>query len=248
MERKEHWMMTRARARIQWAALTLSLGAGAAALAQTGKTLIVNGQIASHDVRLIEGRPYVPVADVAKALGQTVVTRAGGYEITAAGGANQIQGLQGKIGDTLFDGKWRFQVLAVEPVDSYTLQNKVTTDYAVYHNLADLTDGVFKPKAGQQLMVARCRLKNGLKGENQALWWASSDTHTALADDRGESYPPIAIDAPEAGPFQSKPLLPGAGIDLAALFAVPEGTQLKDLVFTLRTISEKGKDVRVSLR
>jgi hypothetical protein len=240
--------MASGRTPMRLAALTLALGAGAAALAQTGKTLIVNGQVASHDVRLIEGRPYVPVADVAKALGQTVVARGGGYEITAAGGANQVQGLQGKIGDTLFDGKWRFQVLAVEPVDSYMLQNQVTTDYSVYRNLAELTDGVFKPKAGQQLIIARCRLKNGLKNQNQALWWANSDTHTALADDRGESYPPIAVDAPEGGPFQSKPLLPGAGLDLAVLFAVPQGTQLKDLVFTLRTISEKGKDVRVSVR
>jgi hypothetical protein len=203
--------------------------------------------VASHDVRLIDGRPYVPVADVARALGQSVVTRAGGYEIAAAGGANQIQGLQGKIGDTLFDGKWRFQVLAVEPVDSYPLKNKVNTDYSVFQSTAELTDGVFRPKAGQQLIVARCRVKNGLKDQNQALWWANVDTHTALADDRGESYPPIAVDAPEGGPFQGKPLLPGAGMDLAVLFAVPEGTKLKDMVFTLRTISDKGKDVRVSL-
>jgi hypothetical protein len=240
--------MFRGRTSMKLTGLTLALGVGAAALAQSGKTLIVNGQVASRDVRLIDGRPYVPLADVARALGQTVVTRAGGYEITATGGANQIQGLQGKIGDTLFDGKWRFQVLGVEPVAAYTLRNKLTTDYAVYHNLAELTDGEFRPKAGQQLIVARCRLKNGLKDQNQALWWPNTDTHTALADDRGESYPPIAVDAPEGAPFQSKPLLPGAGIDLAVLFAVPEGTQLKDLVFTLRTISEKGKDVRVSLR
>jgi hypothetical protein len=226
---------------------SLVLGLGAAALAQAGKTLIINGQVASRDVRLIGGHPYVPVADVAKALGRSVVTRAGGYEITAAGGANQIQGLQGKIGDTLFDGRWRFQVLAVEPVDSYTLRNKVDTDYSVYRNVAELTDGVFRPKEGQQLIVARCRLKNGLKSQNQALWWYNNDTHTALADDRGESYPPVVVDAPQGGPFQSKSLLPGAGMDLAVLFAVPEGTKLKDMVFTLRTISEKGKDVRVSL-
>jgi len=230
------------------AGVALTLGVTAAAFAQAGRSLILNGAVVSRDVRLIGGRPFVPVADVARALGQTVVTRSGGYEITAAGGANQIRGLQGKIGDTLFDGKWRFQVLAGEPVDSYQLRNHVTTDYAAYRTAAELTDDVFRPRAGQQLIVARCRLKNGLKNQNQALWWASSDTHSALADDRGESYPPIAVDAPEGTPFQSKPLLPGAGIDLAVLFAVPEGTRLKDLVFTLRTISDKGNDVRVSLR
>src|SRR5689334_457235 len=110
----------------------LAVGVGAtAALAQAGRTLILNGEVASRDVRVIDGRPYVPVADVAKALGQTVVTRGGGWEITAAGGANQIQGLQGKIGDTLFDGRWRFQVVAVEPVDSYMLKNHVDLDYGL---------------------------------------------------------------------------------------------------------------------
>ena len=77
--------MVRRRTPIRVGALVL--GVGAAALAQSGKSLILNGQVASHDVRLIDGRPYVPLADVARALGQTVVTRAGGYEITSAGGA-----------------------------------------------------------------------------------------------------------------------------------------------------------------
>src|SRR5438270_4390869 len=36
--------------------------------------------------------------------------------------------------------------------------------------------------------------------ENQALWRPNSDTHTALTDDQGQSYPPIAYDMPESGP------------------------------------------------
>src|SRR3954470_22446907 len=123
-------MIVRGSRRGKLAGVALTLGVTAAAFAQAGRSLILNGAVVSRDVRLIGGRPFVPVADVAQALGQTVVTRAGGYEITAAGGANQIRGLQGKIGDTLFDGKWRFQVLAVEPIDSYRLHNHVTTDYA----------------------------------------------------------------------------------------------------------------------
>jgi hypothetical protein len=225
------------------ALLSISIGA---VLAQTERTLILNGKVASHDIRVIEGRPYVPVADVAYALGQTVVKRSGGYEITTAGGANQVQGLQGKIGDVLFDGKWRFEVLRVDRVESYAMKNKATNDYAIYNSTAEFSDGVFRPKQGQSLVAIACRVKNGLR-ENQSLWRPNSDTHTALADDQGQSYPPIAYDMPESGPFQSKALLPGAAMEFTVLFTVSEGTTLKDLVFTLRTISSPGHDVRVSL-
>jgi hypothetical protein len=224
----------------------LALGVGAAALAQAGRTLILNGQVASRDVRVIGGRPYVPLADIARALGQNVVPTPGGYEITAAGGANQVEGMRGKIGDVLFDGKWRFQVLDVKEMDSYAMKNRATNDYGIYNSTAEFSDGVFRPKAGNSLIVIRCRLKNGVK-QNQALWRPNSDTHTALTDDQGLSYPPIAYDIPEGRPFEGKELLPGAAMDFAVLFTVPQGTRLKDLVFTLRTISNKGHDVRVSL-
>ena len=56
----------------------------------------------------------------------------------------------------------------------------------------------------------------------------------------------------EGAPTQSKSLLPGAGTSVPILFSVPEATQVKDLVFTLRDndfSSDKAKvsDVRVSL-
>jgi hypothetical protein len=223
-----------------------TLGIGAAALAQAGRTLILNGQVASHDVRLIGGRPYVPLADIARALGQRVVPASGGYEITAAGGANQVEGLRGKIGDVLFDGKWRFQVLDVKEMDSYTMKNHSTNDYGVYHSTAEFTDETLRPKPGNSLIVIQCRLKNGVK-QNQALWRYNPDTHTALTDDQGQSYPPIAYDIPDSGSFNSRDLLPGAALDFAVLFTVPPGTHLKDLVFTLRTLSNKGDEVRVSV-
>lgn len=229
--------------------ILLGLGA-AAALAQAGKTLILNGKIASNNVRLIAGRPYVPLADVAKALGQTVIARPNGYEIVTAGGANQIEGRRGKIGDVLFDGKWRFQALEVKEADAYTMKTGMDTDYALYSRTADFDTAsrVFRPKPGSSLVVLRCRVKNGLK-QNQALYCVVPFTRTALTNDQGESYPPIGYDM-EGAVFQSKPLLPGASLDFAVPFAVPKGTTLKDLIFTLRTIEgglEKGNDVRISL-
>jgi hypothetical protein len=231
-----------------WTA-ALALGVCAAAMAQGGRVLIMNGRSASRDVRMIGGKPYVPLADVARALGQQLVSRSGGYEIIAAGGANQVEGMRGKIGDTLFDGRWRFQVIEVQEVDSYRMKTKATNDYAVYRTVADFdpTSDVFRPHEGQTMLLIRCRVKNGVK-QTLSLWRSNSDTQTALTDTQGQSYPPIAYDMEESAPFQSKALLPGSSLDLGVLFVVPQGTVLKDLLFTLRTLDDKGHDVRVSLR
>jgi len=107
----------------------LSQAAGLAALAvcaapaASGDTLVVNGKTTSADVRSIGGSAYVKFSDVAKALGMVLVKRPGGYELTKAGGTNQVQAVtQGKVGDVLFDGWWRFQVQNVEMTDSYAVK------------------------------------------------------------------------------------------------------------------------------
>jgi hypothetical protein len=227
--------------------VTLTLGVASVALAQSGRTLILNGKVASRDVRVIGGRAYVPVADVAKALGQEVAQTPAGYEIRTAGGANQVEGLRGKIGDMLFDGKWRFQVKSVQEMDAFTMATNAYNDYAIYSTTAELNETTLRPKPGQTLIVVACLLKNGLMKQNQALWRVNNDTHTALADDQGRSYPPIAFDIEETAHFVTKPLLPGASMEFNVLFTVPRGTRLKDLVFTLRTLNDMGSDVRVSL-
>ena len=210
--------------------------------------LVMNGQVASSSVEVINGTAYVPITDIAKAQGMVVVKTGDVYEIKKAGGAIPIAGLQGKVGDVLFDGKWRFTVTGVEKVDSYKMIHKSTTDYAVYNQIAELEDGAFTAKEGRSLLLVKCRISNGTNG-SRALWVANTDTHTALADDQGESHPPIAHDMEEASPFLSKTLLPGAKLDFNVLFSIPEGTKVKDLVFTLRTISnnDKGNDARVAL-
>src|SRR5215211_7802906 len=121
VSRKEHTMMPHGKSwRIESLALPLSVLISTSALA--GPSLVMNGKVASTNVRTIDGSAYVKLADVAKALGMVVVKRGDGYEIKKAGGANPIQGvLQGKIGDVLFDGKWRFQALEVQQPESYTM-------------------------------------------------------------------------------------------------------------------------------
>ncbi len=249
MRRAFQWRWGRRSGIATVALLLLGLAAaGLRAPALAALSLIMNGQVASTDVRVIGGRAYAPISDVARAMGMVAVRRPAGFEIIEAGGANQVQGaLQGKVGDVLFDGKWRFQVMSVSQVPSYTMVTHSPPDYAVYHSIAehDLGTHVFMPKPGFKLIAMRCRVVNGLR-EKQALWVASAEVRTALADTEGSSYPPIAYDF-DGAPIQSRELLPGAKLDFVTLFSIPQGAQPKDLVFTIRNIRDKGTDVRVSL-
>lgn len=231
-----------------WALLGLIVGGATGVWAVGGSKLVLNGKTASNDVRVISGKAYAPLKDIAKAQGLIVVPISGGYEIKTAGGATPIRGLQGKVGDVLFDGKWRFQLLSIHKAGTYVLKNKSTTDYAVYNAIAELDDRTFLPREGRILLVVKCRLTNG-RNANAALWTYNNDTRTAIADSSGESHPPIAYDLEESGPFQSKSLLPGAKTDFTVLFSIPNDKTPKDLVFTLRTIDnkDKGNDARVSL-
>jgi|SRR5579883_2032599 len=166
------------------------------------------------------------------------------------GGANQVQGLKGKVGQMLFTGQWRFQVQNVQQVDSYTL--KVPTaenDYAKYHDVAEYDNDthVFTPKTGYTLIAADCLAKNAQTKVKQLDFFYGSQ-NTALTDDQGQSYQPIAYDMQTKSPCTTKPMLPGSAEKITILFAVPPGTKLQDMVVTLRNWDDgKSKDVRVSL-
>ena len=234
-----------------WCGAAVIIGAASVvAWAAGGLKLVMNGNAVSTSVRVIDGKAYVPVTDIAKALDMVAVKHDdGSYEIKKAGGATPIKGLQGKINDVLFDGKWRFQVISAQPVESYRMKHEATADYAVYNPVAEFEDKVFRPKTGRTLIAVKCRVTNGRNKGTHALWVSNTDTRTALADMDGESHPPIAYDLDISQPFHSKQMVPGARTDFTVLFAVPEGTTLKDLIFTLRTIdnNDKGNDARVSL-
>ena len=215
--------------------------------AAAGDTLVVNGKTTSADVRTIGGSAYVKFSDVAKALGMVLVKRAGGYELTKAGGTDQVQAVtQGKVGDVLFDGQWRFQVKSVETPASYLAKYMDDGGNALHF---DRVTHVVHADSRFKMVVIHCRMTNGQKSV-QTFWIGSLPElkiHNALTDTEGESYPPDCYDL-DGSTAQSKPLLPGAKTDFAILFNVPEATQLKDLVFTLTNNgSGPSNDVRVSL-
>ena len=173
------------------------------------------------------------------------------HPATPPGGANQVQGLNGKIGDVLFDGHWRFQVVSLDPVSTYTLTVPSSEqDYAKYHDTSELDPNThtFTPKTGYTFFAVKCHVKNGQKSTEQIDGYFN-DPKTALTDDKENSYPPVAYDMMSSkGPWITRELLPGSGEDLTLLFAVPTGTTPKDLVFTLKNWSgHAGRNVRVSL-
>ncbi len=227
------------------AALTLAAGPGRA-----DGTLTMNGRVVSTDVRTLGGGAYVRLSDVAKALGMIVVKRPGGYEITKASGANQVGVTQGKVGDVLFNGQWRFRVLSVQTPETYTTKTPGIDLRGIDTIKYDEGVRFLRAAPGYKLVVVQCRVANGQKSP-QTFWLGHNDVRKALTDTEGESYPPIGYDL-EGAPIQSKPLLPGAGTSFPIFFSVPEATQIKDLVFTLRNNDfSSGKalvsDVRVSL-
>lgn len=229
-------------------ALGVMLTTGALTAAQAD-TLTLNGKTASSNVRIVGGSPYVKLSDVARALGMVVVKRAGGYELTKAGGANQVNGdVQGKMGDVLFDGRWRFTALSMTTADTYTLKSQGEPGDDNGASKFNSVARTFTPAPGNQLVILQCRLSNGQKTA-QTFWMARQESNTALTDTEGQSYPPSAYDV-NGAPIQTKSLLPGAKIEFPLIFCIPTVAEAKDLVFTLRNnnSSEKGRDVRVSLK
>lgn len=229
--------------------LLVAVGAFAASR-HFADTLTVNGKRTPVATKVVAGSVYVKLADVAKAFDLIVVKKGPGqYELAKPGGANQIGTLIGKIGDTLFDGKWRFTVLSVEPSAEYTMKSDSEPYGASGQYAWNRTNRLLKPTQNYNLIVIQCRVANGVK-EKRTLWTAISDEkiRTALTDTEGSSYAPIAYDYPGA-PIQTDWILPGAQMRFPVIFSVPEGTKLKDLVFTLKNNQgdEKGVDVRVSL-
>ncbi|MES2461894.1 MAG: hypothetical protein V4671_15020 [Armatimonadota bacterium] len=233
-------------------ALVLVIGIGAASAAGGGK-LIFNGKVASTDVRTVNGSAYVKLSDMATALGMVVVKRGDGFELVKKGGANQVDGvLQGKIGDTLFDGQWRFTVLSIQTPESYVVKTpSIREILRGTDNISnDEKTGTLRAATGYKLVVIQCRVTNGQKSP-QTFWLGKDAVKNALAGRDGQSHAPFGYDL-EGAPTQSKTLLPGAAALFPILFSVPEATEPKDLVFTLRNndFSSNGKssDVRVSLK
>ncbi len=217
-----------------------------AALAAAAAKITVDGSTTTVDVRVIAGRPYVPLNDIAKAFGRNVQKTSAGYTLVIPGGANAVSGLRGKVGDMLFDGKWRFKVIEVNRSDSFTLTGEGGLEYARYRDVADSADSkTFKAKPGNEFVIVRCEVRNGQKTSQS--FGSYYGANTALADNQGTSYRPLGFQQ-QGGMFNTKQLLPGAAQEVTAIFVVPKSATVTSLVFTLANTSDnKPTDVRIAL-
>ena len=210
-------------------AFTLSAGVLAmAAWAWAGKTVLFRGAVVSTDIAVINGSAYVPLTDMARALGGKVEKHGEGYEIVPVGGStgkasgtvvpggtNQIEGQPGKVGDMLFNGYWRFQVKSVERASEYAYR-------------FDSSSTIKKPGGDKDdLVIVTCLIKNGQGVGDEPVLWEHGAGDTALTDDQGQNYVPQWFDV------RSGALVPGAAKSFAVIFSVPKETHLTTLIFTL---------------
>lgn len=95
--------------------------------ATTAYKLVINGKPTSGQAIVVNGQTYVPLSALKAAGVQSdlasgtlsltlpgALQTAGGTNTNVAGGANQLSALQGCIGQTLFNGVWRFKVTRLE--------------------------------------------------------------------------------------------------------------------------------------
>ena len=229
--------------------------AAGAVLAAGGTGVYVNGAKASNRVRVISGTPYVPLADVARAYGAQVGRRADGdYEIIPAGGANQVGKYQGKQGQEVFTGQFKFSVVSVQEARTYS------TKYKAYPATIEAES------ASNKLIIVSCRIKNGMPTKQSLIVsvggkYGSPDTALTTQDE--QSIPPInwhgdsGMGGVDVGEDLHAPsginLLPGAARTINLVFLVGKDIMPKDLIFCLTPYDEWTKDkkrftdVRISL-
>jgi hypothetical protein len=193
--------------------------------------LYLNGKVVSTNVLVSNGVAYVPIKDVAAALDMAAEKRPDGFALAKAGGANQVEGLQGKVGDDLFNGMYRLKVTRVTRKESYTRQ----------YSKGD----VISAPDGKEVLTVFIRIKNGTK-KTQTIDLVFPGSNTGVTDAGEHSIGPITGLASDT-PSRAADLLPGAAVDTALIFFVPKGAVLKDLVFEVGVYAH-GPAFRVSLK
>ncbi len=213
--------------------LALVVVVTAVAYAQATKgSLTISGNSVDTDFMVKNGRTYVPIADVAKALKLNIHKTANGYELSPEGGANQVQGLTGKVGDVLNCGFCTVKAKKVIIGEKYDRQF-VTGEIGTYDEK-------------ETLVVIVLQVKNATK--NAMTLDPFGLEETALVDNDSHSYSSVNgldCDISDRGPK----LLPGAAFDFALVFHFPKSQKPTELVYSPTFFGENlpKKAVRISL-
>ena len=206
--------------------LRLSIGAMTLALAGTliagnyfvGGEFKVNGNSVSTNFITSNGKVYMPVSDVAAALDMEVVKHStSSYELVAKGGANQVNGLEGKIGQTFVTSHYKITFSKFFTTDHYQKQFGEP-------GTADAADG-------KTLAIVIIQVKNAT---NRVLGMSLPNGKTMLTDDQEQTYEPSTggwADWKSSNPD----VLPGAAVNFALVTQVPKDAKLKDLIYEINS-------------
>lgn len=199
-----------------------------AAFAIQQRTLVINSKIASTDVRIINGRAYAPIADIAKGLNMVVVTKGSSYELTSAGGTGQLNGLTGKTGEWLFDGGWRFRV------NGCTLAKEFQGTFEYYGQ------EVLSAPNGKSLLIVDYSYRNGNRTTQP---FCIGETAVATQDGQSFSLTHNNFNFDGSTMF-SRVVLPGAEARGALVFVVPSDVKPKDLVLSVGDLAGYEESVK----
>ena len=172
------------------------------------------------------------------------------HPYTPAGGADQMANkFTGKVGQTIFTGKFRFTVTGIE----------TGTTYAEKYVASPAT---LTADDGQKYVVVHCRIKNGTPTRQEIALSTSpysGNDDTTLTDDQEQTYQPINYHDGEFVGYDVHPedtaptgawMLPGAAADFAVVFSVP-AAKPQAFIFGIlkydRTKKAKQTDIRISL-
>ncbi|MBI5399317.1 DUF4352 domain-containing protein [Candidatus Saganbacteria bacterium] len=191
--------------------------------------VIINGKPTSLDIYDNNGEPYVSVKALAKALGAGIATDDQGnikISTSSADGANQITGVAGSIGQTLFNGITRFTVNGVETADTDPFNYKLSE--------------------GRKFVLISVEIKNGSKKARQYGYTAHKIT---LVDDKGQLYTNDAMkqDVNWGYMVGITDLVPGGFIKGKFVFELPTESTPERIVFEPNPLM-KEKAFRVNLR
>ncbi len=179
------------------------------------------------------GRTYVPIADAAKVFGVQVRKTESGFEFFQEGGANQLSGLTGKVGQVLSCGWATVKVTKVERAGK--------------HYVKQFTDGDLDAiNDADEIVAVTMRVKNATK--EPQMFQPVGDQHISLIDDDEHSFPPITglgIDQHD----RATNMLPGSAYDFAVLFNVPKKAKLTQFVYGVDFMNPKlpHKDFRIDI-
>ena len=226
-------------------AATISASLCAVWAAQPGHTLTRDKSIISTQVRTVEGRPYVPLADVARAFNLSWTKVPSGYDLVTEKPAIKVTVAPAPIGtsrmgEPLSTGKWQLLPLAIEEVAEY-MPRYSSDRYPVQPS-----------GTGDRLIAVRCRVRN-LQKERRELSFdeRAFGGNTVLLDDQEHAYAPYKYDVhSDENSSSTVHVMPGLVVDFAVIFSVPAGTRPQAMVYTLgnrdqRNTTGAASDVRV---